>query len=79
MEYFVAGTLITLAILAAVAGLLAVSNAKLWIKIGAIEKSTHQMTIFNPSPEATPEFQKMTKALRDKLEADDAADMDSLA
>lgn len=46
-------------VLAIAVPILAVSNAKLWVKIIAMEKSTHTLTYIDPMQQ---QFQKPTKA-----------------
>lgn len=61
--------------------ILCVSNAKLWIKLTAMEKSTHKFTIFNPntSPEGVEEFKQVSDRLRKTLETDMMGDLDNIA
>jgi hypothetical protein len=61
--------------------ILCVSNAKLWIKLTAMEKSTHKFTIFNPdtSEEGVQEFKQVNQRLRQALETDMMGDLDNIA
>lgn len=72
--------LITLVIVCLVAVVvLALSNARLWIKLGALENSTHKVSIFNPDPANDAAYKQMLQGLRNKIEdGDDPMDMDSL-
>lgn len=54
--FLLAFLLVAIVILFAAVGVLAVSNAKLWIKIGAMEKSTHQITYIDPIKAAEAEL-----------------------
>lgn len=61
--------------------ILCVSSAKLWIKLMAMEKSTHKFTIFNPNPteEGREEFKQVSDRLRQTLETDMMGDLDNIA
>ena len=56
--------IVSCAVLAVIVGVLAVSNAKLWIEFKALQSSTHKIQYVN-MPDTG--FQKLTDELKQKL------------